>query len=157
MKLLTLTFAFALGASTAMAGDMKPMDVSFDDYGAVEASLTGVPGDAANGAKIMVTKSTGNCISCHEVSALKDSPFHGEVGPLLDGVGDRWNAAELRGIVSNAKKTFDGTIMPAYFKNSGYIRPGDAFTGKAAKGQLDTLLTAQDVEDVVAFLATLKE
>lgn len=157
MKLSTLTLAFALCAGTAMAGDVKPADLSFDDYGALEASLTGAPGDAANGAAIMTDKSKGNCISCHEVTALKDAPFHGEVGPLLDGAGDRWSAAELRGIVSNAKKTFDGTIMPAYFKDSGYIRPGDAFTGKAPTAPLGTLLSAQEVEDVVAFLATLTE
>ena len=76
---------------------------------------------------------------------------------MLDGAGDRWTEADLRGIVSNAKKTFPGTMMPAYYKVDGYIRPGDAFTGKAAEEPLPPLLSGQQVEDVVAFLMTLKE
>ncbi len=64
--------------------------------------------------------------------------------------------SELRGIVSNAKMMFDGTIMPSFYKTKGYIRPGDAFTGKAAEGELPPLLTAEQVEDVVAYLMTIK-
>ena len=105
----------------------------------------------------MKTKSAGNCISCHEVSALEDAPFHGEIGPMLDGAGDRWSEAHLRGIVANAKMTFPGTMMPAYYKTKGFVRPGDAFTGNAAEEPLPPLLTAQQIEDVVAFLMTLKE
>ena len=123
----------------------------------VDQSLTGKPGNAENGAIVMKSKSQGNCIACHAVTALNDAPFHGEVGPMLDGVGDRWNEAELRGILANAKMTFEGTIMPAYYKVDGYIRPGDAYTGKAPKGPLDSLLSAEQIEDVVAFLSTLKE
>ncbi len=106
----------------------------------------------------MTTRGLGNCIACHEVTALLDFPFHGEVGPTLDGVADRWDEADLRGIVSNAKMMFDGTMMPAFYKKSGFIRPGNAYTGKAAKeSDLSTLLTAQQIEDVVAYLMTLKE
>ena len=54
--------------------------------------------------------------------------------------------------------TYDGTVMPAFFKTTGYIRPGDAYTGKAAKTDpLPPLLTGQQIEDVVAYLMTLKE
>jgi len=76
--------------------------------------------------------------------------FHGEVGPILDGVADRWNEAELRGIVSNAKMMFDGTIMPAFYRDAGYNRPLENFDGK-------TILSAQQIEDIVAYLMTLKE
>ncbi len=69
---------------------------------------------------------------------------------------DRWNEAQLRGIVANAKKTFDGTIMPSFYKTSGFIRPGDGYTGKAAEETLSPMLSAQQIEDVVAFLMTLK-
>lgn len=157
MKLTTLTLTAVLFAGAALANPVAPADVVFTEDGAVETSLTGVAGDAANGAKIMASKSQGNCIACHAVSALSDAPFHGEIGPLLDGVGDRWNEAELRGILANAKMTYEGTMMPSYYKVDGYIRPGDAYTGKAPKGPLDPLLSAQDIEDVVAFLATLKD
>ncbi|MGH1426019.1 MAG: sulfur oxidation c-type cytochrome SoxX [Pseudooceanicola sp.] len=156
MRLTATAIAAALVAGVAYANPIAPMDVSYSD-GAVDESLTGVAGDAANGANIVSSKKKGNCIACHEVSALKDFPFHGEVGPNLDAVGDTWSEAELRGIVSNAKMTFDGTVMPAFYKTSGYIRPGDGYTGKAPKGDLPPILSAQDIEDVVAFLKTLKE
>ncbi|PZX12817.1 sulfur-oxidizing protein SoxX [Palleronia aestuarii] len=145
-------------STTAHAADAPaPSDVTYDEYGAVDASLTGEPGDPAEGAKILADRSLGNCVTCHQVSDLADVPFQGEVGPALDGVADRWTEADLRGIVANAKQTFPGTIMPAFYKSDGYIRPGDAFTGAAAEGPLDPLLSAQQIEDVVAYLMTLKE
>ncbi len=144
-------------AGMASAEAVAPADVQFDDYGAVEVSLSGAPGDAANGAAIVGDKKQGNCVACHQVGALADIPFQGEIGPALDGAGDRWTEAELRGIVSNSKKTFEGSMMPSYYKTTGYIRPGDAFTGKAASEPLPPLMDAQMIEDVVAFLATLKE
>ncbi|OBY25539.1 sulfur oxidation c-type cytochrome SoxX [Leisingera sp. JC1] len=157
MKLRLLTLVCAMTGAAASAADTDPKDVTYDDYGAIEASLTGATGDAANGALIVGDKSKGNCVACHAVSALADIPFHGEVGPMLDGAGDRWTEAELRGLVANAKMTFEGTVMPAFYKNDGYIRPGDAYTGKAPTEPLTPILTAQEIEDVVAFLATLKE
>jgi sulfur-oxidizing protein SoxX len=141
----------------AFAADTDPKNVTYGEYGAVEVSLTGAAGDAAKGALIVGDKSKGNCVACHAVSALADIPFHGEVGPALDGAGDRWSEAELRGLVANAKMTFEGTVMPAFYKDDGYIRPGDAYTGKAPTEPLTSILTAQEIEDVVAFLATLKE
>ncbi len=157
MKLRLLTSVCAMTGVAAFAADIDPKNVTYDDYGAIEVSLTGVTGDAANGALIVGDKSKGNCVACHAVSALADIPFHGEVGPMLDGAGDRWTEAELRGLVANAKMTFEGTVMPAFYKDDGYIRPGDAYTGKAPSAPLMSILTAQEIEDVVAFLATLKE
>ena len=81
---------------------------------------------------------------------MTEQPFHGEVGPSLDGVGDRWNAAELRGIISNSKEMFPETIMPAFYIDSGYERPLEDFAGKS-------ILSAQQVEDIVAYLLTLTE
>lgn len=159
MKTTFATIAAAsFAASVAWAGDTAPGDVTYDEYGAVAASLSGQPGDAERGAKIMTTRGKGNCIACHEVTALKDSPFHGEVGPMLDGVGEYRTAEELRGIVANAKMAFEGTVMPAFYKTSGFTRPGNGYTGKAAKEEdLTPILTAQEIEDVVAFLLTLKD
>ncbi len=158
MKLsFALAAVAACTAGIAWAAPVVPADVEFSEYGAVEASLTGGAGDAANGAKVMTNRGKGNCVACHAVTALSDAPFHGEVGPSLDGAADRWTEAELRGLVANAKKTFEGTIMPAFYKNDGYIRPGDAYTGKAPTEALTPLLTAEEVEDVVAYLMTLKE
>ena len=75
---------------------------------------------------------------------------------MLDGVGSRWNEAELRGIVANAKLMYEGTIMPAFYKVDGFTRPGNGYTGKAAE-TLEPILSAQQIEDVVAFLMTLKD
>ncbi len=150
--------AFAMGTGAAFAEETAPENVSFDGYEVAE-SLTGVPGDPEKGREIMTNKSAGNCISCHAAEAYADVPFHGEVGPVLDGAGDRWSEAELRRLVVNAKMAFDGTVMPAFYKTDGFTRLGDAFTGKAwPEGEPVTpLLTAQEVEDVVAYLKTLTE
>ena len=88
---------------------------------------------------------------------IDDVAWHGNVGPSLDGVADRWEEADLRGLVVNAKNIFDGTIMPAFYKSSGYIRPGEGFSTKPASEPLPPLLTAEQVEDVIAYLMTLKE
>ncbi|UWR00709.1 sulfur oxidation c-type cytochrome SoxX [Rhodobacteraceae bacterium S2214] len=144
-------------ATSAIAENVAPDDVVYGEYGDVTASLSGTAGDPAAGREIMIARGKGNCIACHAVTELMDQPFHGEVGPMLDGAGDRWTAAELRGLVANAKMTFEGTVMPAFYKTSGFNRPGDAYTGKAAEGELSPLLTAQEIEDVVAYLQTLTE
>lgn len=157
MKLTTLTVAAGLMAVAATAGEITPLQVKFSEDGAIESSLTGMAGDAVNGAEVMTTRSKGNCVACHEITSLKDAPFQGDVGPILDGAGSRWSEAELRGLVANAKLTFEGSVMPAFYKVNGYIRPGDGYTGKAAQGDLPSILTAQEVEDVVAFLMSQKD
>lgn len=156
MKRIATLVAATVTAGAALA-ETSPADVAYDEYGAIEISLSGAAGDPVAGEKIMVTRGKGNCIACHQVTALMEYPFHGEVGPSLDGAGSRWTEADLRGIVANAKMTFDGTIMPAFYKTEGFIRPGNAYTGKAAEGELAPLLTAQEIEDVVAYLMTLKD
>ena len=144
-------------AVAAHAGEVSPTQVSFED-GAIAMSLTGVPGDATSGREIVGNKGLGNCVACHEVTDLSDVPFHGEIGPMLDGAGDRWSEAELRGIVVNAKIMFPDSMMPSFYKTEGFIRPGDAYTGNAADpATFGPLLTAQQIEDVVAYLSTLKD
>ena len=144
-------------ATGAFAQAVEPTAVVYGDYGEVETSLTGAPGDVANGVVVMTNRGKGNCIACHQVTDLEEFPFHGEVGPSLDGVADRWTEADLRGIVANAKMVFPGTMMPAFYKTEGYIRPGDDYTGKAGAEPLAPILTAQEIEDVVAYLMTLNE
>lgn len=159
MRLTTLkhfvALATALGAGAAMAAEVAPKDVKFNES-AVETSLTGTPGDAANGQEVYASKKQGNCVACHQISSV-DASFPGNVGPSLDGVADRWSEAELRGILVNSKMTFEDTVMPAYYKVDGFIRPGKAYTGKAADDTFGPLLTGQQIEDLVAFLGTLKE
>ena len=136
-------------SGAALADTVAPGEVKYDD-GAVPAPLTQVAGDPAKGKEWFVGRKLGNCLACHVNGDAADHTFHGEVGPALDGVGDRWSEAELRGIVANSKMMFEGTIMPAFYRDSGYTRVRKEFDGK-------TILTAQQVEDVVAYLLTLKE
>ena len=147
-RAFTLAFAGVLGATAAQA-EIKPMDVAFTD-GAVAESLTGTTGDAASGREVFANRKQGNCLACHQNEDWSELGFHGEVGPPMDGVADRWTEAELRGIVTNSKMMFEGTIMPAFYISAGYERPLDDFAGKS-------ILTAQQVEDVVAYLTTLKD
>jgi L-cysteine S-thiosulfotransferase len=146
----------AMVIATPAICETAPKEVVFAE-GAVEASLTGVPGDPANGVKVMTTNALGNCVACHQIAALPDVEFPGNIAPALDGVADRWTEAQLRGIVTNAKMTVEGSFMPAFYKVDGFNRPGDGFTGKAGTEPLAPILNAQQIEDVVAFLMTLKE
>ena len=149
MKTTSLILAGVLTAGMAVAEAPAPSDVVFED-GSVTASLTGDAGDAANGAKVFMNRKQGNCLACHMNADMEEQPFHGEVGPALDGVGSRWSEAELRGIVSNSKEMFPDTIMPAFYRDAGFARNLEKFEGKS-------ILTAQQVEDVVAYLLTLQE
>lgn len=158
--IMTLVAGFTIAgfaAGSVVAGEVEPANVAFDEDGAVAVSLSGVAGDPVMGQKIYASKKMGNCVACHEVASLPDVAFPGNVGPQLDGAGDRYSADQMRGILSNSKNTFEGTIMPAYYKVDGFVRPGNGYTGKAAEGPLDPLLSAQQIEDVIAFLLTLKE
>lgn len=155
MKHAILMLSLIGAAGGATAAEVKPGDVSFDN-GAVAQSLTGQPGDPERGRALVGDKSAGNCVACHAISEMTDVAWHGEIGPPLDGAGERWSEAELRGMIVNAKNMFPGTMMPAFYKVDGFTRPGDAYTGEAAPEDLDPLLTAQQIEDVVAYLSTLE-
>jgi len=137
-------------AGSAFAAEVAPADLAFED-GAVGQSLTGVAGNPDEGKKVFVNRGLGNCLACHSVSALEAEGFHGDVAPTLDGVAERWNVEQLRGIVADAKKTFtEETVMPGFYSLNVGINVRKDLVGK-------TILTAQQVEDVVAFLATLHE
>jgi L-cysteine S-thiosulfotransferase len=137
-----------VGLVSPAAGQATPQPVP--GIAAIPAPLTATPGDPKEGEKAVIERHLGNCLSCHEITALKSEEFHGEVGPSLDGVAGRWDSAALRMIVVNPKKVFgDDTVMPAFYRVDGLYRVRPEFAGKP-------ILTAQQVEDVVAYLATLK-
>jgi len=153
---LLLVSAMALAVAGPALSEMAPSEVAYVE-GSVEGSLSGAPGNPEEGVKVMTTAALGNCVACHQVSAIPNVQFPGTIGPPLDGAADRWSEAQLRGIVANAKLTFEDSFMPAFYKTEGFVRPGNAYTGKAPEGALPPVLSAQQVEDVVAFLMTLKE
>ena len=137
-------------STSVIAGDILPTDVSFGGYGEISASLTGVAGDPVAGKKVSTNRKLGNCLACHVNDDASSQSFHGEVGPELNGAGSRWSEEELRGIVTNSKNTFEGTIMPEFYSTENGVRTLKKFVGK-------TILSAQQVEDVVAYILTLKE
>jgi sulfur-oxidizing protein SoxX len=154
--------AAALGAFLAGAGacaEVTPENVAWGEDGSIAESLTGTPGDPEQGKTIMTTNALGNCVACHAIASMPDVPFHGTIAPELQGAADRWTEAQLRGIVVDAKRTFPGSFMPGMYKVGPFIRPGVAFTGKAPESPEDIkpILNAQQVEDVVSYLMTLKE
>ncbi len=128
---------------------------------AINKSLTGKPGDPKKGLEWIVHRKLGNCIACHKVAAIQKlvKPgdvkseskygFHGEVGPELDGVGSRYTEGELRMLIVDPKKIFPDTIMPAFHKADGLNRVKGPCKGKV-------MLSPSRVEDVVAYLKTLK-
>lgn len=149
--------AFAIGATAlsaltfpVLAEEVAPGDVRIEDM-AITASLTGAAGNAEEGAKTLANRRLGNCLACHQVSVLSDQQFQGDVAPPLDGVADRWSVNELRAIVVDAKKVFsEESMMPGFYSLDVGKNVREDLVGKP-------ILTAQQVEDVVAFLATLKE
>lgn len=124
--------------------------VTSNGFATVPAPLTAVPGDPGQGEKVVTERGLGNCLACHEIGALPKEPFQGEIGPSLDGVAARWDRAALRMIIINPKRLFgDETVMPAFYRIDGLNRVRPEFAGRP-------ILTAQQVEDVVAYLSTLK-
>ncbi len=114
----------------------------------IDESLTGQPGDPANGRKLAISTKLGNCLACH-VLPIPEQPFHGDVGPDLSEAGSNLSEGEIRLRVVDSKVLNPDTIMPAFYRNDGFERVMKQFQGK-------TMLSAQQVEDVVAYVMTLK-
>jgi sulfur-oxidizing protein SoxX len=111
-------------------------------------SLTGAPGDAARGRKLVLDRST-TCILCHS-GPFPETRFQGDLAPDLAGAGNRWTVSQLRLRLVDAARFNPATIMPSYYRADGLVRVGRNFQGKP-------ILSAADIEDIVAFLATLRD
>jgi sulfur-oxidizing protein SoxX len=136
----------ALACGGASAQDLVPYRI---DGGAIAYSLTGAPGDAARGRAIVVNRTVGLCLLCHS-GPFPEERFQGNLAPDMKGAGARWSVGELRLRMVDSHRLNADTIMPAYYKVDGLNRVAPAFRGKP-------LLTAEQIEDVVAFLATLRD
>lgn len=137
--------------SVAFAQDTMPAKVMFmEDDSKIDASLTGGAGDAVAGRKTFANRKLGNCLACHINPEMEEHSFHGEVGPSLDGVNERYNTAELRAILVDSKRALsEETLMPGFYSLSVGARTSSKFKDK-------TILSAQQVEDVLAYVQTLK-
>jgi L-cysteine S-thiosulfotransferase len=139
--------AIALLALPCSAGGegLRPYTVSGD---AILESLTGAPGDAARG-RTLILERTNTCILCHS-GPFPEEKFQGDLAPSLAGSGSRWSVGQLRLRLVDASRLNPGTIMPSYYRIDGLDRVAPNWRGKS-------ILSAEQIEDIVAYLATLRE
>jgi len=115
---------------------------------AIDKPLTGMPGDPARGRAIVVNRQVGLCLLCHS-GPFPEERFQGNLAPSLAGAGSRWSEGQLRLRIADSGRINPASIMPAYHRTEGLTRVAPAFKDKP-------ILSAQQIEDVVAFLLTLK-
>ena len=140
--LAALTFTLA---SAAGAQGLRPYTVVAD---AIPDSLTGARGDIARGRALVVDR-TSTCILCHS-GPFPELKFQGDLAPDLAGAGSRWSEGQLRLRLVDPSRLNPATIMPSYYRIEGLERVGVAWRGKP-------ILSAEQIEDIVAYLATLRE
>jgi len=115
---------------------------------AIPQSLTGVPGDPARGRALVLDRSS-TCILCHS-GPFPETRFQGDLAPNLTGAGIRWSEGQLRLRLVDASRLNPATIMPSYYRLDGLMRVGTAWRGKP-------ILSAEQIEDIVAYLASLRD
>jgi len=116
---------------------------------AIPQSLTGAKGDPARGRAIVVNRQVGLCLLCHS-GPFPEERFQGNLAPDLRGAGKRWSEGQLRLRIVDSARINPASIMPAYHRTEGLVRVAPAWRGK-------TILSGEQIEDVVAFLMTLKD
>ena len=131
--------------ANARAEGLAPYEITGDG---IAESLTGAPGDAARGRALVLARTT-TCILCHS-GPFPETRFQGDLAPDLTGAGNRWTVSQLRLRMVDASRFNPDTIMPSYYRNDGLVRVGRNFADKP-------ILSAAEIEDIVAFLATLRD
>ncbi len=129
----------------AKAQDLLPYTIIGDG---IPAPLTGSPGDTARGRALVLARTT-TCILCHS-GPFPETRFQGDLAPDLARAGNRWTESQLRLRLIDASRFNPDTIMPSYYRKDGLVRVGRNFAGKP-------ILSAAEIEDIVAFLATLRD
>jgi sulfur-oxidizing protein SoxX len=129
----------------ASASELRAYAVVGD---AIPQSLTGLPGDVTRGRALAVDR-TSTCILCHG-GPFPEQKFQGDLAPGLGGAGSRWSEGKLRLRLVDASRLNAATIMPSYYRVEGLDRVGAAWRGKP-------ILSAEQIEDIVAYLVSLRE
>jgi sulfur-oxidizing protein SoxX len=139
--------AILLGmAATAASAQPAPYVIVQDG---IPRPLAAQPGDAVRGRAIVANRGVGLCLLCHS-GPIPEERFQGNLAPSLAGAGSRWTESQLRLRIVDAARVNPATIMPAYFRSDGLRNVAKPFIGK-------TILGRQQIEDVVAYLMTLKD
>jgi sulfur-oxidizing protein SoxX len=149
--LLVRTFGVAVAAlAVAAVAQAQEALVPYAIVGdGIPASLTGAKGDAARGRAIVANRQVGLCILCHG-GPFPEVRLQGDLAPDLRGAGKRWSEAQLRLRIVDARRLNPDTIMPPYYRIDGLERVAAAWRGKP-------ILTAGQIEDVIAWLVTLQD
>ena len=137
-----------LAAHTASASAAGPPSVEIAGD-AIPRSLTGQPGDAARGRALVVDRQRGLCLLCH-TGPFPEERFQGTLAPDLGGAGGRWSEGQLRLRIVDSSRVNPDTVMPSYYRTEGLTRVARAWEGRP-------VLTAQEIEDVISFLKTLRD
>ena len=142
MRLLTAAIVAACSLSGVASGAAGGDD-------AISKSLTAAPGDPVRGRAIVASRQVGLCLLCHS-GPFPEERFQGDLAPPLQGAGARWSEGQLRLRIVDSARINPATIMPAYYRSEGLARVAPAYRGKS-------VLTAEQIEDVVAYLTTLRD
>ncbi|QAU48353.1 sulfur oxidation c-type cytochrome SoxX [Bradyrhizobium guangzhouense] len=141
---IAVLIASVVQVANARAEGLAPYEITGDG---ITTPLTGAPGDATRGRALVLARTT-TCILCHS-GPFPETRFQGDLAPDLAGVGNRWTVSQLRLRLVDASRFNPDTIMPSYYRNDGMVRVARNFVGKP-------ILSATDIEDIVAYLATLR-
>jgi L-cysteine S-thiosulfotransferase len=144
--------ALALALAVMAAGPARAdaAVIAYDVVGdAIPAPLNGAKGDPARGREIILNRQVGLCLLCHS-GPFPEERFQGTIAPDLRGTGTRLSAGQIRLRMVDPGRLNPETIMPAYYRTEGLTRVAPAFRGKP-------VLSAEQIEDIVAFLATLRD
>jgi sulfur-oxidizing protein SoxX len=142
LLLFTLAFIPIMGAK---AEELLPYTIVGDG---IPDSLTGKPGDAARGRALVLDRAS-TCILCHS-GPLPEARFQGDLAPNLAGAGNRWSIGQLRLRLVDASRLNPATIMPSYYHIDGLVRVGQSWRDRP-------ILSAEQIEDIVAYLTTLRD
>ena len=140
-----LAAVLLLPPGMAVSQPLQPYVVTGDS---ITESLTGTPGDATHG-RALVLERTNTCILCHS-GPFPEEKFQGDLAPNLAGSGSRWSTGQLRLRLVDASRLNPRTIMPSYYRLDGLDRVASNWRGKP-------ILSAEQIEDIVAYLSTLRE
>ena len=144
-SLLVAIVAALVLATMAKAEALRPYTIAGD---AIPDSLTGKPGDAAHGRALVLDRAS-TCILCHS-GPFPETRFQGDLAPNLAGAGNRWSVGQLRLRLVDASRLNPATIMPSYYRVEGLVRVGQTWRDKP-------ILSAEQIEDIVAYLAKLRD
>ncbi|MCC6194654.1 MAG: sulfur oxidation c-type cytochrome SoxX [Burkholderiales bacterium] len=135
-----------IAVAALMMAAMGSMAAEFSVVGDAAPQALAGPGDAARGRALVAARESANCVLCHAVPGVR---FAGDLGPPLAGVASRLSPGQLRLRVADIARVNPASAMPSYYRTDGLDRVAPTYAGQP-------ILTAQEVEDVVAYLGTLQ-